>query len=108
MIVENVTGAGGTIASRRVADAEPDAFGIFGYVLSKLEFEPAPMLLGFVLGPLLEEYLRRAMTISHGDPTVFVTRPISVTLLVLAVVIFAIALLPSIAKKRDTIFVEED
>ncbi|QTG16887.1 tripartite tricarboxylate transporter permease (plasmid) [Agrobacterium tumefaciens] len=84
------------------------AFGVFGYVLSKLDFEPAPMLLGFVLGPLLEEYLRRAMTISHGDPTVFVTRPISATLLVLAVVIFAVALLPTVAKKRDTIFVEED
>lgn len=84
------------------------AFGIFGYALSKLDFEPAPMLLGFVLGPLLEEYLRRAMTISHGDPTVFVTRPISAGLLILAAIIFTIALLPTVASKRDTIFVEED
>ncbi|MBO0132246.1 tripartite tricarboxylate transporter permease [Agrobacterium burrii] len=84
------------------------AFGVFGYGLSKLDFEPAPMLLGFVLGPLLEEYLRRAMTISHGDPTVFVTRPISAGLLAVAAIILAIALLPTVARKRDTIFIEED
>ncbi|MGR9137385.1 tripartite tricarboxylate transporter permease [Rhizobium leguminosarum] len=84
------------------------AFGIFGYALSKLDFEPAPMLLGFVLGPLIEEYLRRAMTISKGDPTVFVTRPISAGLLVLAAIIFAMAFMPTVAKQRDTIFVEED
>ena len=52
-------------------------FGILGYVLVKLGCEPAPLLLGFVLGPLLEQHLRRALIISHGDPTVFLTRPIS-------------------------------
>ncbi|MDK1376500.1 MULTISPECIES: tripartite tricarboxylate transporter permease [unclassified Sinorhizobium] len=84
------------------------AFGLFGYALSKLDFEPAPMLLGFVLGPLLEEHLRRAMVISHGDPSVFATRPISATLLILAVLVTAIAFVPSIAKKREEVFVEDD
>ena len=52
-------------------------FGLLGYVLLKLECEPAPLLLGFVLGPMLEEHLRRAMILSRGDPTIFLTRPIS-------------------------------
>ena len=56
-------------------------FGLLGYVLVKLRCEPAPLLLGFVLGPLLEENLRRAMILSRGDPTTFVTRPISAVLL---------------------------
>ena len=56
-------------------------FGILGYFLIKLGCEPAPLLLGFVLGPLLEEHLRRAMIISRGDPSVFFTRPISLALL---------------------------
>jgi TctA family transporter len=51
--------------------------GVVGYVLAKLECEPAPLILGYVLGPLMEEYLRRALLISRGDPTVFFTRPIS-------------------------------
>ena len=60
------------------------AFGLVGYWLIKHDFEPAPMLLGFVLGPLMEENLRRAMLIARGDPTMFVTRPISGALLALA------------------------
>ena len=84
------------------------AFGVFGYLLAKLEFEPAPMLLGFVLGPLLEEHLRRAMTLSHGDPMVFVNRPISAILLVVAMAVLAIAFLPNIAKRRKEVFVEQD
>ena len=60
-------------------------FGLLGYALVKCECEPAPLLLGFVLGPMLEEHLRRAMIISRGDPTVFVTRPLSLALLILAV-----------------------
>ena len=59
-------------------------FGILGYFLIKLGCEPAPLLLGFVLGPLLEQHLRRALIISHGDPTVFLTRPISLALLIAA------------------------
>ncbi|MGV1822609.1 tripartite tricarboxylate transporter permease [Agrobacterium tumefaciens] len=84
------------------------AFGVFGYALSKLDFEPAPMLLGFVLGPLLEEHLRRAMTISHGDISVFVTRPISAGLLTVALIVLVVAFLPNIARRRNQVFVEED
>src|SRR5499433_1707235 len=64
-------------------------FGIVGYWLSKHDFEPAPMLLGFVLGPLMEENLRRAMLIARGDPTVFITRPISAALMALAAILLA-------------------
>ena len=83
-------------------------FGILGYVLIRFGCEPAPLLLGFVLGPLLEEHLRRAMIISRGDPTIFVTRPISATLLGLAVLAVVIAVLPSMRKKRQEVFVEDD
>ncbi|WP_172122367.1 MULTISPECIES: tripartite tricarboxylate transporter permease [unclassified Devosia] len=83
-------------------------FGIVGYVLIRFGCEPAPLLLGFVLGPLLEEHLRRAMIISRGDPMIFVTRPISATLLALAVLAVVIAVLPNIRKKRQEVFVEED
>jgi putative tricarboxylic transport membrane protein len=76
-------------------------FGFAGYVFAKLDCEPAPMLLGFILGPLMEEYLRRAFIIAHGDPLVFVTRPISATMLGLAVVAMVIVLMPAIRKKRD-------
>ena len=83
-------------------------FGILGYVLIKLGCEPAPLLLGFILGPLLEEHLRRAMIISRGDPSVFVTRPISLALLILAVGALVVTMLPAIRKKRDVVFKEED
>jgi putative tricarboxylic transport membrane protein len=83
-------------------------FGILGYVLIKLGCEPAPLLLGFVLGPLLEEHLRRAMIISHGDPSVFVTRPISAVLLLLAVAALVLAVLPGIRRRREVVFVEEE
>ncbi|QND53247.1 tripartite tricarboxylate transporter permease [Phyllobacterium sp. 628] len=82
-------------------------FGLIGYVLAKLRCEPAPLLLGFVLGPLLEEHLRRAMIMSRGDPSTFVTRPISLTLLILAAAVLVVVLLPSIRKKRDEVFVED-
>jgi putative tricarboxylic transport membrane protein len=81
-------------------------FGIVGYWLSKHDFEPAPMILGFVLGPLMEENLRRAMLIARGDATVFVTRPISATLLAIAVFLLALAVLPSLRKKREEVFTE--
>jgi putative tricarboxylic transport membrane protein len=83
-------------------------FGVVGYILIRFGCEPAPLLLGFVLGPLLEEHLRRAMIISRGDPTVFITRPISATLLGLALLAVIVAVLPSIRKKRKEVFVEED
>ena len=79
-------------------------FGILGYVLIKCGCEPAPLLLGFVLGPLLEENLRRALIISRGDPTVFVTRPISAALLVVAVGALVLAVLPAIRRRREVVF----
>jgi TctA family transporter len=83
-------------------------FGLIGYVLVKLRCEPAPLLLGFVLGPLLEENLRRAMILSRGDPSTFVTRPISLTLLLLALAVLIVVFLPSVKKKREEVFQEED
>ncbi|UXN69504.1 tripartite tricarboxylate transporter permease [Devosia neptuniae] len=83
-------------------------FGVVGYVLIRFGCEPAPLLLGFVLGPLLEEHLRRAMIISRGDPMVFLERPISATLLGLALLAVVIAVLPSIRRKRKEVFVEDD
>ncbi len=82
-------------------------FGVLGYVLVKLGGEPAPLLLGFVLGPLLEQHMRRALIISHGDPTTFLTRPVSLALLIIAVVVLVIAVLPSIRRRREAIFQEE-
>jgi TctA family transporter len=82
-------------------------FGMLGYFLVKLGCEPAPLLLGFVLGPLLEQHLRRAMIISHGDPSVFVTRPISLVLLIGAVIALLVAVLPAFRKKREAVFQEE-
>ena len=84
------------------------AFGFLGYVLVKLGSEPAPLLLGFVLGPLLEEHLRRAMIISHGDWTVFVRRPLSATLLAIAALVVVITFLPAVSRKREQVFVEEE
>jgi putative tricarboxylic transport membrane protein len=81
-------------------------FGIIGYWLVKHDFEPAPMLLGFVLGPLMEENLRRAMLIARGDVTVFITRPISGVLIGTAVFLLVIAALPTLRKRRDEVFVE--
>ncbi len=83
-------------------------FGLLGYVLIRLGCEPAPLLLGFVLGPLLEEHLRRAMIISRGNAMVFLERPISATLLALGLAAVIVALLPSIRAKRKEVFVEDD
>jgi TctA family transporter len=83
------------------------AFGLVGYVFIKLGCEPAPLLLGFILGPMMEEYLRRALLISRGDWSVFVTRPISASLLAAALLLLAIVLLPAVKKKREEAFVEE-
>ncbi|MEW9808491.1 tripartite tricarboxylate transporter permease [Mesorhizobium marinum] len=83
-------------------------FGLVGYLLVKLRCEPAPLLLGFVLGPLLEENLRRAMILSRGDFSTFVTRPISATLLGIAAVVLIVVLLPSVRRKREEVFVEDE
>jgi len=68
------------------------ALGVLGYVFAKLECEPAPLLLGFVLGPLMEEHLRRAMLLSRGDPTVFFTRPISLVFMVATLLVLVVTL----------------
>jgi putative tricarboxylic transport membrane protein len=81
-------------------------FGAVGYVLIRLDFEPAPLLLGFVLGKLMEENLRRALIISRGEMSTFIDRPISAGLLLVAVVLLVVALLPSIRRSRDEVFVE--
>jgi len=82
-------------------------FGVIGYVFKKLDCEPAPLLLGFILGPMMEEFLRRALLLSKGDPMVLLTRPISATMLVLAVVLLGLVLLPSFSKTREVAFQEE-
>jgi TctA family transporter len=82
-------------------------FGLLGYVCVKLECEPAPMILGFILGPLMEENLRRAMLLSRGDPLVFFQKPISATFLVVSIILLAIIALPNIRKRREEVFVEE-
>src|SRR6186713_2675114 len=82
-------------------------FGALGWVFVKLECEPAPLLLGFILGPMMEENLRRALLLSRGDPTVFLTRPISLTMLLLAVALVLLIALPNLRKQRDVAFQEE-
>lgn len=82
-------------------------FGALGYVFHKLGCEPAPLLLGFVLGPMLEDNFRRALVLSHGDFTVFFTRPLSLALLVTTAVLVVIMTLPSIKSKREEVFKEE-
>src|ERR671913_276776 len=82
-------------------------FGVLGYVFIRLRCEPAPMLLGFVLGPLMEENLRRAMRISSGDPTIFIERPISLALLIAALALLILVALPAIRTKREEVFQEE-
>jgi TctA family transporter len=82
-------------------------FGIFGYVCVKLECEPAPLILGFILGPLMEENLRRAMLLSRGDPFVFFQKPISLGFMIASAILLVIVALPAIRKKREEAFVEE-
>jgi TctA family transporter len=81
-------------------------FGLGGYLLMKLDFEPAPLLLGFVIGPMLEENLRRSFVLSDGNPLVFVQRPVAAGLLAIAVIALIVAALPSIRQRRNEAFVE--
>jgi TctA family transporter len=81
-------------------------FGVVGFVLMRLECEPAPMILGFVLGPLMEENLRRAMKIASGDAMIFVQRPISLGLLIAAALLLLVVALPAIRGKREEVFQE--
>jgi TctA family transporter len=82
-------------------------FGIVGYLFLKLKCEPAPLLLGFILGPMMEENLRRALLLSRGDWSVFVMRPLSAGLLAAAALLLVVVLLPSVKAKREEAFVED-
>jgi len=83
-------------------------FGLVGYLFYKLRCEPAPLILGFILGPMMEENLRRAMLLSRGDPTVFFTRPLSLGLLLMAIALVVIVALPQISRKREEAFHDVD
>jgi TctA family transporter len=78
-------------------------FAVIGFLWVKLGFNPAPMLLGFVLGPMLEEHLRRAMLMSGGDASVFVKRPISLVFIVITVLILLALVVPALRKRRESI-----
>jgi len=82
-------------------------FGLAGYFFLKLDCEIAPFILGFILGPMLEEHLRRTLVISGGDPSVFVTRPISGTLLGFALAAIVFVSIPAMLKKREEVFKED-
>jgi TctA family transporter len=82
-------------------------FGIVGYAFFKLGCEPAPLLLGFILGPMMEENLRRALLLSRGDWTAFLTRPLSAGLLIAAALMIIVVSLPSIKNKREEAFQDE-
>jgi TctA family transporter len=81
-------------------------FGLLGYVFIRLGCEPAPLLLGYLLGPLMEVYMRRAMLLSRGDPMVFLERPLSLSFLIIAVVSLILVILPNIRKAREEAFQE--
>jgi TctA family transporter len=83
-------------------------FGAVGYLFYKLDCEPAPLILGFILGPMMEENLRRAMLLSRGDPTVFFTRPLSLALLLMAAALVLLVALPAIKSRREEAFHEND
>jgi TctA family transporter len=83
-------------------------FGLLGYLFQKLKCEPAPLILAFVLGPLMEENLRRALLISRGDATVFIRHPISAAFLIATIVLLAILVIPSIRKKREEAVAEAE
>jgi putative tricarboxylic transport membrane protein len=82
-------------------------FGILGVIFVKLECEPAPLVLGFILGPMMEENLRRALMISRGDPMILFTKPISAFFLIAAIILLGIILAPKIRRKREEVFVED-
>jgi putative tricarboxylic transport membrane protein len=84
------------------------AFGFLGVIFMKLECEPAPLLLGFVLGPMMEENLRRALLLSRGDPTVFFTRPLSLAMLIMAALLLLLIVAPAFRKTRQQAFQEEE
>ena len=82
-------------------------FGLFGYICAKIGAEAAPMLLGFIIGPMMEEYLRRALLLSRSDPMVFLQRPISASMLILSALAIIVVSMPALSKKREEAFKEE-
>src|SRR5262249_21348993 len=84
------------------------AFGLLGYIFRKIDAEPAPMLLRFILGPMMEEFLRPALLLSQGRPLVLVTPPISATMLALALICLIAVLSPQLQRKREQAFHEEE
>jgi TctA family transporter len=95
-----------TVSNSSAAVLLAATFGVLGYVFIRLDCEPAPLILGFVLGPLMEENLRRAMRISSGDPMIFLNRPISLGLLIAAALLCILVALPAIRSKREEAFQE--
>jgi putative tricarboxylic transport membrane protein len=95
-----------TISNASFDVSQTAAFGALGVLFFKLECEPAPLLLGFVLGPMMEENLRRAMLLSRGDPMTFLTRPLSAAMLAAAVLLLVLIVLPNLRKKREEVFEE--
>lgn len=81
-------------------------FGVIGYIFIKLDMEPAPMLLGLILGPMMEEHLRRALLLSDSDPMIFIERPVSALMLAMALLAIIMVLLPALRKKREEAFAE--
>jgi TctA family transporter len=81
-------------------------FGIVGYILLKLDCEPAPLMLGFILGPMMETYFRRALVLSRGDLTVFFTEPISLIMLLVAAILLLMNIAPTVRRKREEVFQE--
>jgi TctA family transporter len=81
-------------------------FGLLGFLLRKLDCEPAPLLLGFILGPMMEENLRRAMLYSRGNPGIFFTRPLSLGMLVLSALLLAATVIPTVSRRREEAFKE--
>lgn len=82
-------------------------FGLVGYVLHRLGCEPAPLILGFILGPIMEEYLRRALLLSRGEWSTFVSSPLSAGLLIVSAIALVLIAPPSIRRQRDEAFVED-
>ncbi|MDC7786869.1 tripartite tricarboxylate transporter permease [Rhodoplanes sp. TEM] len=95
-----------TVSNSPAAVVMAAIFGVAGFVFQRLSCEPAPLILGFVLGPLMEENLRRALRVSGGDPMIFVNRPISLGLLIVALVLLLIVALPAIRSGREQAFQE--
>jgi putative tricarboxylic transport membrane protein len=83
-------------------------FGLIGYLMRKFGYEPAPLVLAFVLGPMVENNLRKSLILSQGDFWVFIDRPISLVCLLLAAAMLIIPLLPSLRAKRDAVALDQE